>query len=63
MAEIEEALDPARFVRIHRSYILNFERLTRVEPYGKDTRVAVLADGTRLPVSRAGYARLNELLK
>jgi two-component system LytT family response regulator len=63
MAEIEDALDPARFVRIHRSYILNLERLTRVEPYGKDTRVAILVDGSRLPVSRSGYARLNELLK
>jgi two-component system LytT family response regulator len=62
MAEIEATLDPARFVRIHRSYILNIERLTRVEPYGKDSRVAVLAGGVHLPVSRAGYARLNELL-
>ncbi len=62
MAEIEAVLDPRRFVRIHRSYILNIERLTRVEPYGKDSRVAILADGTRLPVSRTGYARLNELL-
>ncbi len=62
MAEIEAVLDPRRFVRIHRSYILNIERLTRVEPYGKDSRVAILADGTRLPVSRSGYAKLNELL-
>jgi two-component system LytT family response regulator len=62
MAEIEATLDPARFVRIHRSYILNIERLTRVEPYGKDSRVAILAGGTKLPVSRTGYARLNELL-
>jgi two-component system LytT family response regulator len=62
MADVEAVLDPARFVRIHRSYILNIERLTRVEPYGKDSRVAILNDGTRLPVSRAGYARLNELL-
>ena len=62
MADIEAALDPARFVRIHRSYILNIERLARVEPYGKDSRVAILHDGTRLPVSRTGYARLNELL-
>jgi len=62
MAQIEAVLDPARFVRIHRSYILNIERLTRVEPYGRDSRVAILADGTRLPVSRAGQARLNELL-
>jgi two-component system, LytTR family, response regulator len=62
MAEIEATLDPACFVRIHRSYILNIERLTRVEPYGKDSRVAILTGGARLPVSRTGYARLNELL-
>jgi len=62
LAELEATLDPGRFVRIHRSYLLNVERLTRVEPYGKDSRVAILADGTRLPVSRSGYARLSELL-
>lgn len=62
IASLEAALDPARFVRIHRSYIVNFERVARIEPYGKDSRLAILADGTRLPVSRAGYARLKALL-
>jgi two-component system LytT family response regulator len=62
MADCEASLDPARFVRIHRSYILNIERLVRVEPFAKDSRVAILRDGTRLPVSKTGYARLNELL-
>jgi two-component system, LytTR family, response regulator len=62
MADVEATLDPARFVRIHRSYILNIEQLVRVEPFGKDSRVAILRDGTRLPVSRSGYARLNEML-
>jgi two-component system LytT family response regulator len=62
LAELEAALDPARFVRIHRSYLLNVERLERLELYAKDSRAAILADGTRLPVSRAGYARLKELL-
>ena len=62
LAELETALDPARFVRIHRSYLLNVERLERLELYAKDSRVAILADGTRLPVSRTGYARLKELL-
>ena len=52
-----------RFVRIHRSYIVNFERVVRIEPYGKDSRLAILADNTRLPVSRAGYARLKTLLE
>src|SRR6202035_5026567 len=62
IASLEAALDPARFVRIHRSYIVNFARVARIEPYGKDSRLAILPDGTRLPVSRAGYARLKSLL-
>jgi two-component system LytT family response regulator len=55
-------LDPNSFVRIHRSYIVNLERVARIESYGKDSRLAILADGSRLPVSRAGYARLKALL-
>jgi two-component system, LytTR family, response regulator len=62
IASVEAGLDPARFVRIHRSYIVNFERVVRIEPYGKDSRLAILADGTRLPVSRTGYARLRSLM-
>jgi two-component system, LytTR family, response regulator len=62
IASVEAGLDPARFVRVHRSYIVNFERVVRIEPYGKDSRLAILADGTRLPVSRTGYARLKSLL-
>jgi two-component system, LytTR family, response regulator len=62
IAEIAAGLDPARFVRIHRSWVLNVERLARLELYAKDSRVAILKDGKQLPVSRAGYARLRELL-
>ena len=62
MAAVEASLDPNRFVRIHRSYLLNIERIARVELYAKDSRVAILRDGRRLPVSRAGYARLAKLL-
>ena len=62
ISEIAAGLDPARFVRIHRSYVLNVERLARLELYAKDSRVAFLKDGKELPVSRAGYARLKELL-
>lgn len=62
IASLEAALDPARFVRIHRSYIVNLELVVRIEPYGKDSRLAILADGTRLPVSRTGYTRLKSLL-
>ena len=62
IASLEAALDPARFVRIHRSAIVNLERIARIEPYAKESRVAILADGTRLPVSRSGYARLLEAM-
>jgi two-component system, LytTR family, response regulator len=63
ISSIETMLDPERFVRIHRSYILNLERVTRIEPYSKDSRMAVLSNGTQLPVSRAGYDRLKALLE
>jgi two-component system LytT family response regulator len=62
IGEIEAMLDPARFVRIHRSAIVNLERIARIEPYGKDSRLAILTDGTRLPVSRSGYSRLMEVM-
>jgi two-component system LytT family response regulator len=62
LADLEKQLDPRRFVRIHRSFLLNLDRLARLEPSGKDSRMAVLRDGRRLPVSRSGYARLQELL-
>lgn len=62
IASLEACLNPDLFVRIHRSYIVNLERVVRIEPYGKDSRLAILTDGVRLPVSRAGYARLKVLL-
>ena len=62
LSAVEETLDPSRFVRIHRSFILNIDRISKVELYAKDSRMAILRDGTRLPVSRAGYARLSQLL-
>lgn len=62
ISSLEAALDPALFVRIHRSYLVNFERVARIEPYGKDSRVAVLSNGVKLPVSRTGYERLKKLM-
>jgi len=62
LAELAEALDPDRFVRIHRSYVANVERIARIELLAKDQRVAVLHDGRQLPISRAGHERLKELL-
>jgi len=62
LSAVEAALDPSRFVRVHRSFVLNVDRLAKVELYAKDSRIAILRDGSRLPVSRAGYARLSQLL-
>ena len=62
MADIEAQLDRARFVRVHRSFLLNIERLARIEPYAKDSWLAILSDGSKLPVSRTGYSRLKELM-
>lgn len=62
LAELAEQLDPQRFVRVHRSYVVPVERIARLELYAKDSRVAILHDGRQLPVSRAGHARLRELM-
>jgi two-component system, LytTR family, response regulator len=62
IASLEAALDPSRFMRIHRSYIVNLERVARLEPYAKESHVAVLANGAQLPVSKSGYARLRAFL-
>jgi two-component system LytT family response regulator len=42
---------------------LNIDRLAKLELYSKDSWLAVLKDGQQLPVSRAGYARIKELIK
>src|SRR5258707_14115046 len=62
IAGLEAGLNPDCFVRIHRSYIENLERVVRIEPYPKNSRLAILDDGTRFPVSRAGDSRLKALL-
>jgi two-component system LytT family response regulator len=62
LAELEQLLDPGRFVRIHRRYLLNVARLVRIEQSVTDSRVAILHDGTELPISRSGDAKLREIL-
>ena len=62
IASLEAALDPRRFVRLHRSYLVNVERIARIEQNTKDTWQAVLTDGSKIPVSRSGYARFNALI-
>lgn len=62
MNHFEQALDPNLFVRSHRSYIVNVQQITRIDPYEKDNHVAVLRSGAKVPVSRSGYGKLKEVL-
>jgi two-component system LytT family response regulator len=62
LSTLEERLDQKRFIHVHRSFILNIDRLRSIELYAKDSRIAILEDGTKVPVSRSGYSRLRELL-
>ena len=62
LSELEASLDRARFVRVHRSYLLNLDRLVRIETEGGEPKAVVLTDGTRLPLSRSGYGRIKGLL-
>ncbi len=63
LATLAESLDPDKFLRVHRSYVVNLDRLQRIELYAKNSHVAVLSDGSRIPVSREGHARLRSLLE
>ena len=58
LADLAARLPADRFVRVHRSWVVNVDRLSALE----EGRTAVMADGTRIPVSRAGAARLKDLL-
>jgi two-component system, LytTR family, response regulator len=58
MGFYENILDPAQFVRVHRSYLIQLSQLTRIEPFEKDSHVALLKSGIRIPLSKSGYAKL-----
>lgn len=58
MAHFEQSLSPQQFIRIHRSYILNIQQLTRIESYEKNSYVAILKSGARLSISRNAYGDL-----
>jgi two-component system LytT family response regulator len=58
----EQSLDSAQFVRVHRSYLLQLNQLTRIEPLEKDSHVALLKSGVRVPLSKTGYVKLKSVL-
>ena len=63
LSDLESQLEAGKFLRIHRSYLLNIECMSRIEQAGKDSHVAVLKDGTRLPISRSGYQKVRSVIQ
>ena len=62
ISEIEEQLDPARFLRVHRSFIISLAHLQAIERPGPDRHAARLRSGKRVPISRSGYEKLRTLV-
>jgi two-component system, LytTR family, response regulator len=62
MSFFENTLPQDQFVRTHRSYILNVQEITRIDPYEKENHLAILRSGGRIPVSKSGYGKLREVL-
>jgi two-component system LytT family response regulator len=62
MQHFEQLLEQQNFVRIHRSYLINVQLITRIDPYEKDGHLVILQTGMRLPVSKSGYTKLKLVL-
>ncbi len=62
MGFYEKTLAADSFVRTHRSYIVNIQEITRIDPYEKESHLAILKSGVKLPVSKMGYAKLKTVL-
>jgi two-component system LytT family response regulator len=63
LSELEGQLDPATFVRVHRSYLVNLPAIRRIEQASKDSHCAVLDGDVRIPVSRTGYQKVRDLIR
>jgi two-component system, LytTR family, response regulator len=63
MKYLEDHLDPADFVRIHRSNIVRVDQVERLEHFAKDNYLAIMKNGAKLRVSDSGYKNLKSILK
>jgi two-component system LytT family response regulator len=63
LKNIEASLDPERFVRVHRSAMVNLEKIARVEPWSRGEYAIILGNGTRLTSSRAYGGAFRALLE
>jgi two-component system LytT family response regulator len=62
LSELEAQLDPAKFVRVHRSFLISLAQLKSIERAAKDSYVAILHSGQQVPISRAGHERLKGMM-
>ncbi len=62
LSQVEQSLNPQHFVRVHRSYIIPISQLVRIEPYEKESHIALLQCGAKIPVSKSGMAKLKTTL-
>lgn len=62
MNHFELVLNGQQFVRTHRSYIVNVQLITKIEPYEKENHLAILKTGAQIPVSKTGYGKLKQVL-
>ena len=62
MKSIEKRLNPVQFIRVHRSYIANVLQIDKLEPYEKDSFIAILKNDKKVKVSAAGYKLLRAQL-
>ncbi len=59
----EKSLDPKQFIRVHRSYLVPVRQILRIEPYEKDSHVAIMECGDKVPVSKSGMEKLKSSLR
>ena len=62
LSGLAEQLDPRRFVRVHRSTIVNLDHVREIQPYFHGAYILVLQDGTELRLSRARRHAFEEAL-
>lgn len=62
MKSLEDAIDPGKFARVHRSFMVNLNQITQIEPFERDSYILKMRDGNQVPVSKTGYSRLRLVL-
>lgn len=62
MQKTEEMLQQHNFLRVHRSYIVQLDQISRIEALGKESIIAKLTDNTQIPLSKTGYSKLRDVL-